>query len=337
LIDEETHNTINSPEKLSELCKKYSVNQIKELLSISQSVINKKCREYGIETKKFTSSLENEILEFLDLHKVSYQTHKRDIIYPFEIDIYMPDYNLAIECNGSYWHSELNGKDRNYHLNKTIKSQALGINLIHIWEHEWYQKKDIVKSMLLSRINKATKIYARNCQIAPVETEQEKEFLNNNHIQGYITSFKSIGLYLDNNLVSLMSFGKSRFSKNYEYELLRFCNKADMSVVGGSSKLFQHFVKSAQATSIISYSHRGKFTGNMYKQLGFEYSHSSLPAYYYTQDYETFENRIKYQKHKLSKLLENFDINKTEWQNMQTNGYDRIWDCGNDVWTWSKK
>ena len=43
------------------------------------------------------------------------------------------------------------------------------------------------------------------------------------------------------------------------------------------------------------------------------------------------ESRIKYQKHKLGKLLETFDPAKSEIENMKLNGYHRIFDCGNLV------
>lgn len=164
-----------------------------------------------------------------------------------------------------------------------------------------------------------------------MSTLLEKEFLSRNHLQGYSPSQRCFGLFYDNELVSLMSFCKSRYSKNHEWELLRFANRLNTSVVGGASKLFNHFKNVYKPRSVISYSHKDKFSGNIYKKMGFEYSHSSLPAYYYTKDYNTFENRVRYQKHKLQKLLKTFDPNLTEWENMQNNGYDRIWDCGNDV------
>ena len=164
---------------------------------------------------------------------------------------------------------------------------------------------------------------------------QEEKFMDSNHLQGYVRSKICYGLYFNDELVSLMSFGRARYSKN-QYELLRFCNKLNTAVIGGASKLFKHFIKEHNPDDIISYSHKDKFTGNVYKQLGFEYSHSSDPSYYYTNDYINFESRLKYQKHKLPLILQQFDPALTEWQNMQNNGYDRIWDCGNDVWVWKK-
>jgi hypothetical protein len=117
---------------------------------------------------------------------------------------------------------------------------------------------------------------------------------------------------------------------------LRFANKINTTVVGAASKLFSYFINNNDIDKVISYSHKDKFTGTMYEKLGFKYSHSSNPSYLYTKDYIHFENRLKYQKHKLPLLLENFDPKLTEWENMKNNGYDRIWDCGNDVWIWNK-
>jgi hypothetical protein len=68
--------------------------------------------------------------------------------------------------------------------------------------------------------------------------------------------------------------------------------------------------------------------------LNFEFLHRSPPSYFYTKDYQKIYHRIKFQKNKLSSL-DNFNPELTEWQNMCSNGYDRIWDCGNDVWVWN--
>jgi len=133
-------------------------------------------------------------------------------------------------------------------------------------------------------------------------------------------------------LLAIMTFGKSRFSKHAEYELLRYCSLKNHNIVGGASKLLREFQRQYPDKSIISYSKKEFNTGNMYSKLGFKKIHSSSPAYYYTKDYSTIHNRVAFQKHKLASLLENYDSNLSEWDNMQNNGYDRIWDCGNDVW-----
>jgi hypothetical protein len=156
-------------------------------------------------------------------------------------------------------------------------------------------------------------------------------FLNENHLQKDIGSTYNIGLFYNDNLVSVMTFSKSRFNKTFDFELLRFCNKQGVSIAGAASRLFSYFIKDRKC-SIISYSDNQYGSGKLYEILGFTKHHIFSPSYFYTTNYINFENRMKYQKHKLSKILPIFDSELTEWQNMQNNGYDRIWDCGSTTW-----
>jgi hypothetical protein len=188
------------------------------------------------------SKMELEILEFI---KINYNgniiTSDRNILDGNELDIYLPDMNLAFEFNGLYWHSELY-KDKNYHLNKTNKCLDLNINLVHIWEDDWLFKQDIVKSIILNKLGKSSRIFARKCNIKIPSNDEVREFLSKNHIQGFVGSKVKIGLYYNDSLVSIMTFGnlrKSLAQKSIEntYELLRFCNVLNTSVIGGASKL----------------------------------------------------------------------------------------------------
>ncbi len=134
-----------------------------------------------------------------------------------------------------------------------------------------------------------------------------------------------------------MSFGKSRYSKKYEWELIRFCNKLNYNVVGGASRLFKHFIKTYDPNNIISYCDIRVFTGELYEKLGFSYSHTSKPDYFYFKKPNyTLYSREMFQKHKLKNLLEIYDETLTEKENMFNNGYRRIWDCGNKVYIWKK-
>jgi hypothetical protein len=128
-----------------------------------------------------------------------------------------------------------------------------------------------------------------------------------------------------------MSFGKNRFASDVEWELIRFASKQNVNVVGGASKIFKHFRNNYEG-GIVSYSDRRYSVGNMYKTLGFQFSHFSQPNYFYFKDSLNLESRQKYMKHKLPNLLEKFNSSLTEWENMVVNGYNRIWDCGNSVW-----
>lgn len=248
-----------------------------------------------------------------------------------ELDIYIPSHNLAIEFNGLYWHSEDQGKDKRYHLDKTIACEEKGVQLIQIFEDEWRDKQQIVKNRLKHLLNATSyKIYARTCDIRNVDFHTATKFLNKYHLQGATNGTVNLGLYNKNRLVALMTFCKSRFNKNYDWELLRYCTTGNFSIIGGASKLFKYFISNFSG-SIISYADRRWSNGKLYNNLGFEQLISSAPAYYYVKDNVRY-NRIKFQKHKLSSILENFNSSFSEYQNMIINGYERVWDCGNLVY-----
>ncbi|MBR4316364.1 MAG: hypothetical protein IKP65_05310 [Alphaproteobacteria bacterium] len=56
----------------------------------------------------------------------------KTMIKPYELDIYIPEKQVAIEFDGIYWHNEEN-KPKNYHLMKTELCEEKGIHLIHIF------------------------------------------------------------------------------------------------------------------------------------------------------------------------------------------------------------
>lgn len=283
------------------------------------------------------SSDEKSLLEYIKtIYDGEIIENNREILNGKEIDIYIPKLKFGIEFNGLYWHSELSGgKDKKYHLNKTELSAENGINLIHIWDWEWKFKTDIIKSILINRFGKSVKIHARKCIIKNVINVDKCEFLEKNHIQGDDKSSIRLGLYYENKLVSLMTFIKSRYDKKYEYELSRFCNILNHNVIGGASKLYQHFIRNNDIKSIVTYSDKRLFIGNVYNNIGMKYVTDTKPGYKYINNNYGFPvERLNFQKHKLSTKLEKFDINLTEWENMQLNGYDRIWDCGHLKYEW---
>ncbi len=306
---------------------------VASLLQVSIDTVRKYASIHNISSPS-KSAFELAVVDFIARNYSGEIKVNQRMLDNKEVDIFIPDLNLAIECNGSYWHSELNGRSREYHLTKTKNANKLGIHLVHIWEHDWADKQHIIRSRLKSFLKKNVTIPARKCKIIVVDPEQSTTFLTDNHIQGNCSASIRIGLSYNNEIVSLMTFSKSRFTTNAEFELLRFANMLDHTVVGAASRLFLHFIKTYSPRSVISYSDKAFNKGTVYKTLGFAKSHESTPAYQYTRDYKLFENRIKYQKHKLKNILSNFDDALSEWDNMKLNGYDRIWDCGTDVWLW---
>jgi len=246
-----------------------------------------------------------------------------------ETDILIRCRNIGIEFNGVYWHSERMGKDKSYHVNKTNLCEEKSIQLIHIFEDEWLFKNEICKSVLLSKFGIfENKIHGRKCEVRQISSKDKNLFLDQNHLQGKDTSSIKLGLFYNDELVSCMTFGKRKITGRLSLELIRFCNKTNTQIIGGANKLFKHFLKNFwKGEEIISYADRRWSNGNLYEKLGFELSHKSAPSYWYLCKGKRIHRSV-YMKHKLPKLLENFNPDLTEWENMQINGFDRIWDCG---------
>jgi len=286
--------------------------------------------------KDGTSKPENDIAEILS-EFFSIDRNDRKIIPPFELDMFIRERGIGIEYNGLYWHSERNGKGKNYHLVKLLCAEKQNIKLIQIFEDEWVYKREIVESILKNKLGLSSKIiYARNCKIKEIDSKLKNSFLEDNHLQGKDKSSIKLGCFFEDELVSVMTFGKRKLtSREPFWELIRFANKLNTKTIGGASKLFSFFLKNFNIPEIVSYADRRWSTGNLYENLGFKFQGYSSPNYWYIIGNKR-EHRIKYQKHKLYNILDKFNENLSEWENMKNNGYDRIWDCGNLVYKYNR-
>lgn len=315
----------------------YTQQQIGNKLGITQPRVSSLFQTLGVSTIQTTSvsSIENELLEFLSSLNVTAVSQCRNIIPPYEIDIFIPDRNIGIEINGCYWHSELKGRGRKYHITKTQMCEHQHIRLIQIIDTEWKQSPNIVKSRLKAFFQTvSSRVFARQCAIEKITSAVCDQFIEEHHIQGIRSAKHNYGLFYNSTLIAVMSFSSHQL---YEYEMIRFCNKTDYIVVGGASKLFAAFVGDIKPSSVITYADRRWGTGDSYSHLGFVHDGYTQPNYWYFKQNNATKlySRQKFQKHKLPKILEHFDPSKTEWENMVEHGYDRIWDCGSSRWIWT--
>ena len=282
-----------------------------------------------------TSDIENDIYLYIkSIYSGKIIQNDRSILNGKEIDIYLPEMNLAIEFNGLYWHSELY-KDKMYHQEKTILCENKGIQLIHIWEDDWLDKKDIVKDIIQSKLGMNDKIPARKCTIKEVSSKESKEFLEKYHIQGNVNASIRIGLYYDDSLVEIATFGKLRNilhsnGQENQYELYRLCSKSGYTVVGGVSKLLTHFIRKYQPKQIVSYANLDISNGNVYNSFFKKISITS-PGYYWSKDGYKY-HRSNFTKHILVK--NGYDKNKTEEEIMHELGYYKVYDSGNIKYVW---
>jgi very-short-patch-repair endonuclease len=277
------------------------------------------------------SKLEKHLIEFIKQHYNGWvEERDRTILDNKELDIVLPDLGLAFEINGAYWHTEEHGRDKDYHLNKTLEAKEQGYKLIHIWD---YDNLEIVESRILQLLGHSKRIMARKCDLNMVDWPTAKAFLSNSHLQGAGSPTKlNYGLYYENELVAIMTFQKPRFSKEADYEMIRYATKLNTTVVGGASKLLKYFLNTNNNPTILTYANQDWSSGSLYQTLGFKYQHTSEPNYKYVKGSQLL-TRYQCQKHKLPKLLgELFDPELTETQNMEANGYQKLWDTGNLVY-----
>lgn len=318
-------------------CKKCgNVFVTKTLGYLTDKTISKRCRichpfDEFLGKTKFEEEFENFILGL----KIKFIKNYRSLIYPYEVDFFFPEHNIGVELDGLYWHCEVN-KDDKYHLMKTEKCCEKNIKLIHIFEDEWLYNRDICVSRIKHILGLTEyKIGARKCIIKSLSKEEEKKFLIENHIQGFVPSKFSYGLFYNNELLSIMTFGNYRKNmgrKNVdnEFELLRFCNKIGYSVNGGANKLLKHFIKENNPNKIISYADRRWSNGGIYETLGFKFVKNTQPNYFYIFGNKR-KNRFGFRK---NILIEKYGcpVDMTEREFCFKQKWYRIYDCGNKLY-----
>ena len=244
-----------------------------------------------------------------------------------------------VEIDPTPWHNSTfspsgNVKARDYHLCKTECAASHGMRCLHVFDWE-----DPAK--VIGLLGKEESIGARKCSVREVGRNDAIKFISEHHLQGYARDSVRIGLYLDDELVSVMTFGKPRYNKNYEWEIIRYCSSKN--VIGGAQRLFSHFVKMHNPSSIITYCDKSKFSGGTYERLGFSLLRSGRPSRHWynmrTKEHYT-DNLIRQQG--FSRVVNHMDA-KDDFQPTRDNdelmvshGFVEVWDCGQDTYVWKR-
>jgi len=336
---------------------KPNIQELRDALGVTDTPIYDilvACNCSNLLSKSY-SWIETEVFEYLKsiVPNTTIIRNNRSIIAPYEIDIFLPEYNFGIECNPAFTHNSSvarfqgdDPKPYRYHQNKSKACKDVGVFLFHIFGYEWIAKKDIIKSMLSNILHANSERYgARETYVADVSIADCRKFLDDNHRQGYTNSIVRLGLRLKSTdeLVSVMTFGHIRKTMGTNgqestttWELSRFCTRKGCNVAGGANKLFQYFLKHNDAKKIISFSDFAHTRGALYSSLGFQQKHLTEPGYVWaSEDDSKYYHRVSCQKQFLKALLKDDSIDiehNTEKEIMESHGYVRVYDSGVIRW-----
>jgi hypothetical protein len=308
---------------------KKPLSQIATELGVSLKTVQNRFKLYKLDIKRYNQSFaEHELVEFLTPMASNIKTSDRTVLNGRELDIYLPDYNIAIEYCGLYWHCDNHpNKNKHYHKQKFDMCKSKGIQLITIFEDEWLYNSDLVKATLLYKLGQSqtTSIPARKCEIKLIDHKTKREFLDQHHIQGNGPSSINVGLFHNNILVSCMGFIKQA---NNVYNLNRFTSS--VPITGGFSKLLKYFIREYNPTQIISFADLRWSNGNMYSKAGFVLDKTLPPDYEYV-DLHSMKRIHKFNfRHKnLPNILgKKYDSLLSETENTKNNNWFKIWNCG---------
>jgi len=305
-------------------------------IGCSESTALNKAFSYKIPVKRGKSAIEYHIKDFLEglgeevIHGKKYHLDNKR-----EIDLYIPSRKFGIELDGMTFHGEnsLRTKPTNYHYDHMLLCRDKNILCMRFTDYETINKLDLVKSMIKSKLGKSDKvIYARNCDIVSVKSNDARRFYDTNHISGFSAAKEHIGLVYDNDLVLCMSFGKPRFEKQYDWEIIRLASLMNTTVVGGAAKCLSKFRKDHLGDSLMTYCDLRFSDGSIYQKLGMNYVRMTGAGYCYFKGKDRF-SRHQFQGEGIKKMCKIYDPDLNELTNAGNNGYIRYWDCGNLIFS----
>ena len=327
---DEWYEIINDITKFTELLSKMSVTEISEKYLVRREVIYAYHNKYNLNllTTRTRSGYEEEIAKILDDLDIKYIRNYNKICFPNQLDFYIPKFQLAIEFNGLYWHSEHSGKkSHDYHAKKTQQCRYNNVTLLTIFEDEWLLRQHTIVSKIKHLCGKTNSVIgARKITITNEKyTNDVKQFLDKYHIQGKTEAVSEllVGRYFDK-IVAVFLLRKISTSN---YDIVRFCTDSNHSYPGLFSKFVKKAINSFAISKLTTIADLRWSTGDVYLKSGFVIDNEIKPDYQYT-DYIMREHKFNYRKDKIAKKFNIDTTNKTENELMRELKFDRIWDCG---------
>lgn len=243
-----------------------------------------------------------------------------------EIDIFLPEFSIGIEVISLYWHSEQKGKDKYYHFNKTIEYENKGIRLIQIYDKEWHEKNEVILSHINRYIGKSKIIHSDSLFVYEIDKKIFNDFIkDNSFVSADYFSKLIFGIYYLDELIAVVNF--SNISKT-EIELRKYVIKNGFDISGNilkkviDEKIHNKIIYYFQDRRYNSYIDIDKIIDN-----GFEFQGVTEPSDYYFNNYNMFISLSHINKN-INKYLSDYNPSLTINENLEINGYLKIWDCG---------
>jgi len=303
-----------------------TLDSVSDVVGVSRATLSRRMNDHGIDmTFKFASVAENSLASYVA------SIYDGEILRQYrvdnkELDIFIPELNIGIEYNGLYWHGSM-FKKRHYHQDKSLFFKDRGILVIHVWEDDWNDNREIIQKKLKSKIGKSRSIGARKTVVREIDRRLARPIYEQNHVQGFVGATRHLGLYYQEELVAVMSMKRH---DDDVWEIVRFASSVHVS--GGFSKLLKHFKKNNIWTSMYTFASLDYSHGDIYEKTGFEFSHVTVPGMWYVKKDKRYR-REQFMKHKLASKLENYDPALTERQNMINHGFWQLHDSGSIKYT----
>ena len=332
-ITEEVHEILSSKQHLKILNETLNIVEIADKLKVSCALVSRFFHKHDMSFKKhYNNSIpESQLQEFCNSLNVTTILNDRVLVCPKELDIVFPDHKIAIEFCGLYWHSDAHARiTKSYHLDKLKQCEAKGYKLLTFFEDEWYDRPDVVKSLISHNLNlnQNDKIYARTCSVNMETSQQQRDlFFNTFHIQGKGSGSITHSLFHKDVMVACMTL----IQHPSYLEINRYATSR--TVVGGFSKLLKSIINKYNPVEIMTFADRRYSTGNLYSKTGFELVTTSNPSYFYIFRKQRY-HRQHFMKEKLHQKLKSYDSSLTEHENVDNHNVHRIWDCGQLKFVW---
>ena len=339
--------------KVKQTClERYGVDNIRKSPEFKKQIINKMSKtiqeKYGVPyyclTKdcishqgKIISKINQKFAKLLEENNISFKQEfvLEDKSFDFKVN------DTLIEIDPTYTHNStigpyineklMPGKDIDYHLNKSLLANKYNFRCIHVFDNDDWNK-------IIYLLQPKTKIYARNCELREVSNKECNNFLNTYHLQNTCRGQNiRLGLYYNNILIQLMTFGKPRYNKNYEYELLRLCSHKDYIIIGGSEKIFKHFLMNNDVSNIISYCDNSKFSGDVYNTLGFTLKNITNPTGNWYKENEFILDSLLRQRGFDQLFGTHYGKGTSNQELMILHGWVQVYNCGQKIFVYNKK